>query len=123
MTKICSSCSAEIPVNARFCNQCRGTSFESSENCPSCKKPLPKKESNFCPRCGKKLKKDAKIKMKQIRAIDGEKHKCNICLQIIDFDLVVCPSCLNTFHFNHIANWIISNKNCPICKVELELLD
>ncbi len=120
-----------MPKNSKFCNKCRSSSFINSnknlkinsKNCPKCNEKLPNPNVNFCPICGTKLNVKAKIKMKQIHAKNGELHNCNICIQKIKFDLVVCPSCLNPYHFNHLANWIIKKKECPICKVKLELLD
>ncbi len=122
-TKICDKCKNEVPETARFCNKCRHTGFTKAIKC-SCGMLIPE-NVNFCLSCGKKINLSAKIKMKKIHA-SGDNlllHKCNICIQKIEFDLVVCPSCLNTFHFNHLANWIIKSSSCPICKVKLELSD
>lgn len=121
-TKTCKKCRARVPINARFCNQCRHSDFYESIACTSCGTNIPY-GINFCPSCGKKLNLSAKIKMKRVHAKNGNLHNCNICIQKIKYDLVVCPSCLNAFHFNHLANWILQSNSCPVCKVELELLD
>lgn len=123
LLKTCTKCLAKVPSTAKFCNRCRSTSFKSKNVCSSCKAEIPNSKVNFCPKCGKKLNLDAKIKMKQIIAVDGVIHTCNICVQKVKYDLVTCPSCLNTFHFNHLANWILSDNSCPVCKVKLELVD
>jgi uncharacterized paraquat-inducible protein A len=61
--------------------------------------------------------------MKHIIAPDGEKHSCGICRQKIDNDLVFCPNCTNTFHFPHLANWILEKNECPMCKTKLVFVD
>lgn len=64
--------------------------------------------------------------MKRLIAKDGLKHRCTICQVDIEVDLIVCPSCLRAFHYNHLINWLISENSqskCPACKVVLEMID
>lgn len=44
--------------------------------------------------------------------------RCNICYLDIQFDqkAIKCPRCLNDFHQDHLAAWLLSEKSCPICR-------
>ena len=50
-TKICTSCGAEMPMNAKFCTQC---GFNNSEMICECGAKLAA-GTKFCPQCGKKV--------------------------------------------------------------------
>lgn len=47
--------------------------------------------------------------------------RCNICyMDIIDEDTEIkCPRCINSFHKDHLAAWLLSEKSCPVCREEL----
>ncbi|MHA2028006.1 MAG: double zinc ribbon domain-containing protein [Candidatus Kariarchaeaceae archaeon] len=121
-SKSCEKCNAIVPLNAKFCNKCGNSSFIQPENCPSCDYTIPNPNKvKFCPKCGKRIK-EGRSQRKQIIAVDGEVHKCYICLRDVEKDFSVCPSCLNCFHFAHLANWIIEKGECPVCKIKLELI-
>ncbi len=117
-TKTCTKCSSSVPIQANFCNICGNNSFNEGLRCDYCKKSLPSKNPKFCPSCGKRIG-EGVIKMKLILAPDGKEHACGICRQNIGADLVFCPSCINPFHFPHLANWILEKQECPICKTKL----
>lgn len=120
-TKLCSNCQAQVPVKAKFCNKCGKREFAKTENCPKCNYAIPNADKvKFCPKCGKRIK-SGKSKQKVIVAPNGEIHRCNICLRDVTEDFTVCPSCINCFHFAHLANWIIEKSECPVCKTELKL--
>ena len=121
-TKNCKSCGSQVPENARFCNKCGKSEFAESQKCPQCGYGIANKDKvKFCPKCGKRLNK-GRSSHKTIIAPDGEVHRCNICLQDVADGFTVCPSCLNCFHFAHLANWIIEKNECPVCKTKLEMV-
>lgn len=125
MPKICSNCKSVNNDQVKYCIRCGYSNFDQMEttgpNCEFCGKSFPSgRNINFCPSCGKKQSTSKSItKMKQLIAPEGIKHKCGICLQEIDYGFIVCPSCLNPFHFNHISNWVIENGLCPLCRTKL----
>lgn len=123
-TKMCSKCKTEVSFKAKFCNMCGNNKFNTSKTCKYCDVPFPSKNPNpkFCPNCGKRIG-EGSIKMKTILSPDGDKQKCAICLQEIDIDLVFCPNCANTYHFPHLANWILEKEACPMCKTKLVFAD
>lgn len=47
--------------------------------------------------------------------------RCNICyLDIInELSEIKCPRCLNSFHKDHLAAWLLNEKSCPVCREEL----
>jgi len=49
----CPKCGAQIPANARFCNNC-GVQLRGGGTCPKCKTKVPP-GSKFCPNCGTQL--------------------------------------------------------------------
>ncbi|MFX0014167.1 MAG: RING finger protein [Promethearchaeota archaeon] len=51
-----------------------------------------------------------------------DKH-CVICRYIIepDEDIVECPSCQNSFHRNHLLEWLKVFNQCPMCHQRLTL--
>lgn len=121
--KICINCDAEVPNRAKFCNQCGQREFSNGDKCKFCSSLLPDKSSiKFCPNCGKRIS-TKQTKVRLIVAPEGTKHKCGICLLEINQDLTFCPSCIHSFHFSHIANWILEKNQCPICKTKLEFVD
>jgi len=48
---LCPKCHSQVPLNARFCNNC-GTQLVVGNKCAHCGKDLPP-EAKFCPVCGK----------------------------------------------------------------------
>lgn len=52
-TSTCPKCGAQIPANARFCNNC-GVQLGAGKTCPKCKTQVPS-GSRFCPSCGSKV--------------------------------------------------------------------
>ena len=119
-TKTCLNCGNEVVEKARFCNQCGKSEFGTPERCQYCNEAIPVNSNlKFCPNCGKRIK-EGEVKRKRIIAVGGTVHTCNICLGEIESDIAICPSCLNTFHFNHLSNWILEKGQCPICQTKLE---
>jgi len=49
----CPKCGAQIPANARFCNNC-GVQLGRGKTCPKCNAQVPA-GSRFCPECGTKI--------------------------------------------------------------------
>jgi membrane protease subunit (stomatin/prohibitin family) len=52
-TRMCPSCSAQIPANAKFCPNC-GAKLGEEHICPNCKADVPA-GSRFCPNCGTRI--------------------------------------------------------------------
>lgn len=52
------------------------------------------------------------------------KKHCVICRYPIrsDTDNVACPVCKNTFHRNHLLEWLKVFNQCPMCQQQLTLL-
>uniref|UniRef100_A0A1J3EGK0 RING-type E3 ubiquitin transferase n=1 Tax=Noccaea caerulescens TaxID=107243 RepID=A0A1J3EGK0_NOCCA len=50
------------------------------------------------------------------RVIDGT--ECSVCLNEFEEDesLRVLPKCSHAFHINCIDTWLLSHKNCPLCR-------
>ncbi|MBN1330898.1 MAG: hypothetical protein JXA54_15610 [Candidatus Heimdallarchaeota archaeon] len=50
-------------------------------------------------------------------------EKCPICkLQLKTTDTILqCPNCSSLFHDQHFIEWIISNRTCPICFMEINI--
>jgi NADH pyrophosphatase NudC (nudix superfamily) len=135
----CDRCFSNNRENAKFCSRC-GNNLISGINqsdksqinidseyihCENCGK-LIKRSIRYCGICGSRNILAEEQRMKQFRAVDGIIHNCLICRKDILSDLAICPSCLNTFHYNHLLNWLISensNSSCPACRVKLEMLD
>ena len=47
--------------------------------------------------------------------------RCNICYLDIGYSEqeIKCPRCLNPFHRDHLAAWLLTEKSCPTCRQEL----
>lgn len=125
LSKQCKSCFAQVPEKAKFCSRCGEPVAEDPElknRCPKCMRVL-KPEAKFCPSCGTRIKSAGFAKMRHLYAPEGERHKCTICSQEIDIDLIFCPSCVNPFHYSHLVNWLLKEKKCPVCRTKLEFID
>ncbi len=50
-----------------------------------------------------------------------EGEKCNICKLTCTEDQLICtcPFCESLFHKNHLEDWLIQNKDCPVCSRDL----
>lgn len=50
---------------------------------------------------------------------DGE--KCTICLSLfeVENDVRRLP-CMHLFHMDCVDQWLMTNKHCPICRVDIE---
>jgi hypothetical protein len=33
--------------------------------------------------------------------------------------MINCPRCVNPFHYDHLAAWLLTEKACPVCREEL----
>lgn len=64
-------------------------------------------------------------KYKRVRRIsstdDDESEKCTICLcQFeVENDVRRLP-CMHLFHLDCVDQWLVTNKHCPICRVDIE---
>ncbi|XP_067615222.1 uncharacterized protein [Eurosta solidaginis] len=52
---------------------------------------------------------------------DEDAEKCAICLSLfeIDNDVRRLP-CMHLFHTDCVDQWLVTNKHCPICRVDIE---
>lgn len=52
---------------------------------------------------------------------DDGGEKCTICLSLfeIENDVRRLP-CMHLFHMDCVDQWLITNKHCPICRVDIE---
>uniref|UniRef100_A0A1B0GPE1 RING-type E3 ubiquitin transferase n=3 Tax=Phlebotomus papatasi TaxID=29031 RepID=A0A1B0GPE1_PHLPP len=58
------------------------------------------------------------------RSTDGDEdntEKCTICLSQFenDNDVRRLP-CMHLFHMDCVDQWLVTNKHCPICRVDIE---
>ena len=65
-----------------------------------------------------------KLPTKIYEKTDGEDN-CNICLsELVQGEEVrTLPNCVHTFHKKCIDEWLVINKTCPVCRVELDQKD
>ncbi|XP_058055849.1 E3 ubiquitin-protein ligase Arkadia [Anopheles bellator] len=64
-------------------------------------------------------------KYKQLRLVsetDEDSEKCTICLSQfeVDNDVRRLP-CMHLFHKDCVDQWLVTNKHCPICRVDIEV--
>jgi hypothetical protein len=47
--------------------------------------------------------------------------RCNVCYLPIHDErtMINCPRCVNPFHYDHLAAWLLTEKACPVCREEL----
>lgn len=52
---------------------------------------------------------------------DDDMEKCTICLSYFedDEDVRRLP-CMHLFHVECVDQWLVTNKRCPICRVDIE---
>lgn len=52
---------------------------------------------------------------------DDGGEKCTICLSLfeIENDVRRLP-CMHLFHMDCVDQWLVTNKHCPICRVDIE---
>ncbi|XP_036332209.1 E3 ubiquitin-protein ligase RNF165-like [Rhagoletis pomonella] len=52
---------------------------------------------------------------------DEDAEKCAICLSLfeIENDVRRLP-CMHLFHTDCVDQWLVTNKHCPICRVDIE---
>ena len=70
--------------------------------------------------------KKEKKKLTEYKLIINEKdklknEKCLICkLSIKQFEIIAkCPKCLTYFHKEHLDEWLVKKKQCPVCGTEI----
>ena len=53
---------------------------------------------------------------------EEEEEQCAVCrMEFDDGDVVQClPACGHVYHPDCLAPWLAENKNCPICKTEID---
>uniref|UniRef100_A0A182PFG6 RING-type E3 ubiquitin transferase n=1 Tax=Anopheles epiroticus TaxID=199890 RepID=A0A182PFG6_9DIPT len=52
---------------------------------------------------------------------DEDSEKCTICLSQFDIDNDVRRlPCMHLFHKDCVDQWLVTNKHCPICRVDIE---
>lgn len=130
MSKECPRCKILNRDSAKFCSRCgfnfagKSSASDDTNKCPNCRLEV-RESSKFCPHCGARIKSAGRLRMRQLEAVDGFIHKCTICKNDITKDLVVCPSCLRPYHYNHLINWLNdsnSDSRCPACRVKINIL-
>lgn len=72
-------------------------------------------ERNTLPHKYKRVRRSSEID-------DDEGEKCTICLSLfeIENDVRRLP-CMHLFHMDCVDRWLITNKHCPICRVDIEM--
>ncbi|KAG4069517.1 hypothetical protein HA402_006883 [Bradysia odoriphaga] len=72
-------------------------------------------ERNTLPHKYKRVRRSSEID-------DDEGEKCTICLSLfeIENDVRRLP-CMHLFHLDCVDRWLITNKHCPICRVDIEM--
>jgi len=121
----CLYCNNSLKPRAKFCPNCGKPIVRNTKNCPNCNKTLAL-AAKFCSSCGHRFIQTGNTTLKQVKTKEGKTSICAICRGEIKVDLTACPECNNLFHYNHLANWLISETGegkCPICKVELDLIN
>ncbi|PWA67973.1 Zinc finger, RING/FYVE/PHD-type [Artemisia annua] len=60
------------------------------------------------------------IKVVKFEKVDGmiEKNTCSVCLSEFEHgeSLRLLPKCNHLFHIRCIDTWLLSHKNCPLCR-------
>ncbi|VDN58070.1 unnamed protein product [Dracunculus medinensis] len=55
---------------------------------------------------------------------ENEKERCTICLMDFEADEDVrCLCCTHVFHVTCIDRWLVYNKKCPVCRIDLDKAD
>ncbi|MCY3413832.1 MAG: E3 ubiquitin protein ligase [Candidatus Heimdallarchaeota archaeon] len=48
-------------------------------------------------------------------------YRCNICYKdTSEQDEIRCPSCINIYHHDHLAAWLLTKNYCPVCRAKFE---
>uniref|UniRef100_A0A182RIE4 RING-type domain-containing protein n=1 Tax=Anopheles funestus TaxID=62324 RepID=A0A182RIE4_ANOFN len=60
-------------------------------------------------------------RLRRVSETDEDSEKCTICLSQfeIDNDVRRLP-CMHLFHKDCVDQWLVTNKHCPICRVDIE---
>ena len=73
-------------------------------------------EQNTLPHTYKKVTKNADADVD-----DNLQEKCTICLsEFEDGEDVRRLPCMHLFHIECVDQWLVTNKKCPICRVDIE---
>lgn len=61
-------------------------------------------------------------KLRRASETDEDSEKCTICLSQfeVDNDVRRLP-CMHLFHKDCVDQWLVTNKHCPICRVDIEV--
>lgn len=61
-------------------------------------------------------------RLRRVSETDEDSEKCTICLSQfeIDNDVRRLP-CMHLFHKDCVDQWLVTNKHCPICRVDIEI--
>lgn len=61
-------------------------------------------------------------RLRRASETDEDSEKCTICLSQfeIDNDVRRLP-CMHLFHKDCVDQWLVTNKHCPICRVDIEI--
>ncbi|XP_053666833.1 uncharacterized protein LOC128715932 [Anopheles marshallii] len=61
-------------------------------------------------------------RLRRVSETDEDSEKCTICLSQfeIDNDVRRLP-CMHLFHKDCVDQWLVTNKHCPICRVDIEV--
>uniref|UniRef100_A0A182K899 RING-type E3 ubiquitin transferase n=2 Tax=Pyretophorus TaxID=44537 RepID=A0A182K899_9DIPT len=61
-------------------------------------------------------------RLRRASETDEDSEKCTICLSQfeIDNDVRRLP-CMHLFHKDCVDQWLVTNKHCPICRVDIEV--
>ncbi|KAJ6634235.1 E3 ubiquitin-protein ligase [Pseudolycoriella hygida] len=72
-------------------------------------------ERNTLPHKYKRVRRSSEIE-------EDEGEKCTICLSLfeIENDVRRLP-CMHLFHMDCVDRWLVTNKHCPICRVDIEM--
>ncbi len=61
------------------------------------------------------------LELISFRSISGEEDRCTVCLSEYQVEeRVRTLQCAHIFHMECIDRWLILNKKCPICRVEVD---
>lgn len=70
-------------------------------------------ERNTLPHKYKRLRRESES--------DEDAEKCAICLSLFEIDNEVRRlPCMHLFHTECVDQWLVTNKHCPICRVDIE---